>query len=249
MSKHTLEIDIPDGADVAHVLRSIYRSIEEEVSAATSTLAALDALESDTALTAYMAKRRLDGIAYVRASTYSSDKGCVISREFHAFNGLGGDPRRPVVMKGSRHYLIGKHSASNVRQANGYLEAVFLRWLRMSKFSGFPARLRCGSFPPEPSPYEKRVRQLHAHSDKRGLGASYHLDRNLHFHEPKDTSHRFPGEGEHLCWIRGKETYLTRAQISFSRAMHNVIKKTKSLDKRMAALRKYRQAQLVLAEI
>jgi len=190
-------------------------------------------LQSDDALESWIAEAHGWREAVVRAETYGDAD--ISTQDFARF--APRNPRRPVWMRGSRDHLMYKYSNGGSCSGNGYWTKVFVRWLRMLKFTEFPVRRHFRS--EHITAFEAKAERFRTHLDKLGLGVSYHFGHGL------ETYYAPQIDNDDACraWVRGKQVYLTKHQTTYLRKMHKIINDTKDIDKRMIKLREYREEE------
>ena len=219
----SLTVDIPDGIDPKEFQANIDWKIRELKAKHEWQTVLNNALQSSEGLREWMKYVNVKNKAViVRASTYEN-----VSTHCECFPpDFWGDPRRPVLMKGSREALILKYGHSNHYVANGYAKVVFLRWLKKKKHTEF--------YIPYPAvmPFDECERVLWKHFNDRSIGLSYHVNRFLDCYRPRPQGSVFS-----QSWVNGKVVRLTNNQETYLKKMYSIIKKTKDIDKRMQLLR------------
>ena len=232
-----ISIEIPEycdkeaATDVAS--KAIQEKIQEEDRLRFYKKLWLGALESDEGFQAW--KDKMDPVSpVVRASTYEE---IMPEQEIPSPMwgvGWGGDPRRPVNMKGSHLVQSRKHRRSSSQCDNGYCYKVYKRYIRMKKttcLDGDEIReFKCNL----PSVNTFKVHKY----------TSYHLEKDLWGYLcHKDAYHpKFDRDytGEFECWVNGKRVYLKIDQIKYLKKLREIVGKFDSIESRFNALKKWR---------
>lgn len=136
--------------------------------------------------------------------------------------------RRPVALRGAVRCWIGSKALSSCYSTNGAAIEVFERYLRMAKFTCFTTK-----------DYHTQTDDIVARiaSRMRGRGSVTSTFYNR-------VSHRWGGI-EQEPYINGRQVWgLSSSEINNLRAMYAIIKRTTSLEERMAAVREHRKERM-----
>ena len=160
-------------------------------------------LESDVAM-AVWARQMSESQCppFVRAGVYNDRIDS--RREFRIFREYyGDDPRRPVVMRGAKYFLIERYGK------NGYPAHVVERYLRIIKYTCF-----------DDAKHDDMKQRIKAWAAKRHE-ISYHFQQEPFFCRLGPTSYN----DTVLCWLNGEHEYLSWAdyrKIKLQHAKKNV---------------------------
>lgn len=133
------------------------------------------------------------------------------------------NPRRPVLMRGSKEHLIRANGNSNHRSPNGWVAEIFKRCVRLAKITAFTL----DDFESQTRPILKRLHER------------YCLSHHYRHRMPLP-----PGEGPYsplwtgepcIAYVSGKPALLNKSERSNIIALRQIIERTDKLDDRLAA--------------
>ena len=166
-------------------------------------------LLSDDAMHAW-AERNFHDLVITRRKTYGS-KQLHLYQEFYTFGWLE-DPRRPVVMKGSKHCLYRQYSLSPYGDSpNGWCKHILTRWAKKNKYTA------CSYEDYEQSGMPEAKRKLQRKHYANGRGWEYDF-----IPRPKE-----------IVWINGNIYYgLTGHQLIYLRKIWRISQGIEKLERK-----------------
>lgn len=133
------------------------------------------------------------------------------------------NPRRPVLMKGSKESRIAAFGKSNHNSANGWAECVAERAARLSKITAFTS-----------DEFEEQIKPIIA-----ALHERYCLSHHFSFdRSPPGTgpySDLWRSDAKCLAWVGGRCSFLTKSERVNLQRLRAIIQKTERLDDRVKA--------------
>jgi hypothetical protein len=194
VTKFVASVRVPDGLDPAEAQRLLDNAAAERQRKDARLRLQRDALESDGGLRAWLHAKGIQPFApIVRASTYEkyrSGAGYIDCQQLPDWGyELANDPRRPVLMRGSRYALVERHGWTQGHHSpNGWCAEIADRYFRRIKLTCF-----------DPDEFEKVFRPVSAKLREK-YSLSYHF---YHYFQ-------FCCGAEARCYFKGRCIWVTR---------------------------------------
>jgi len=228
----TINIPVPDSLDAEELKARLIGQLNDESEAArrasqkkkeTDLILESDDYMHEWVSNKYGPFRRYQQLAITRASTYSNIHH-LQELDVWRFNR---NPRRPVLMRGSREFLRLAYSLSSSMSDNGYCISVLDRYLESLKLTCF-----------DRGEYLKILESVADRFMNKEYNLSYHYHRSSRNYYDAPGIHKFEPDSA-TAWIGGKRVFLTVNQFKTLNKMHQIIRKTENADERLAMLKEY----------